>query len=238
MRNQSPTPASGTARKRQRPVDSQDHYAFGMQTMPSSRRRVRPAEEFDADYENEASASKENDPSQSPSPVTMPSPRQPSQTKCPLGELPTPTELDFEEARTSALNSSERNIANNATPLSTSSFTNGLRDRDPSRTFNFTGRGLQDAGIEGLAIIDNGYSHHQATAKRVCFREEKENLCEPQGFYDISEPTRSIQFKDGAAAKAGFIHASAAVTKARSNIATKGSGLSTGRKPRIGLRRL
>lgn len=78
--------------------------------------RPQPAiadELSDVEIEND-----ENDPSLSPSPVTIPttSPRRPAHAKRPLSDLPTPVDPDSDDAPpgSSALSPSEQNIAANA----------------------------------------------------------------------------------------------------------------------------
>ena len=149
-----------------------------------------PANDPDlSDSETEAVASKENDPTLSPTPVTNPepSPRRPLLGKRPLSDLPTPVESDSEDEETcTGLTSSEQNIVNNTPhlPCSTTPPTTGDPQRKPpklverSRSFNFATRSTEDNPI-GLAISNVEEScDDQPAAKRVCSGEEKENITE------------------------------------------------------------
>ncbi len=113
----------------------------------------------DMDYD-EASASKENDPSQSPSPVMAQSPRRPTLAKRPLSDLPTPPEPDSEDDGASALSPSERNIVANtpylSSPLGTTSEESSRQNiklTERGQLSNFTNRGLQDVSRDGVGNV-------------------------------------------------------------------------------------
>lgn len=113
----------------------------------------------DSDFD-EASASKENDPSQSPSPVMAQSSRRPTLAKRPLSDLPTPPEPDSEDDGATALSPSERNIVANtpylSSPLDTASVESprqNLKLTQRSRIVNFTSRGLQEVSRDGLGSV-------------------------------------------------------------------------------------
>jgi len=206
-------------------------------------------EDTRADEDDEASASKENDPSLSPSPVITPiSPRRPTLAKRPLSDLPTPIELDSDCEDAAGLSSSDRNIANNTPHLPTSASVPAIMSvvTDPtckpsslaerSRSVNFTSRGLLDAGAEGLAIVpfeDKSSGDDGApAAKRICSGEGKENVSE--GPSDL-RPAPSMMKPTST---------SVAATKAMNGIVRKtpaaGSlGIGSAKaRPRVGLRRL
>lgn len=143
----------------------------------------------DMDYD-EASASKENDPSQSPSPVMTQSPRRPTLAKRPLSDLPTPPEPDSEDDGATALSPSERNIVANtpylSSPLATTSAESprqNLKLTERSRTVNCTSRGLQDVSKDGLGAVHfdikvDAEVEELPAQKRLCVWAEKENSTE------------------------------------------------------------
>ena len=202
------------------------------------------------DEDNEMSASKENDPSLSPSPVTTPIiPRRPHLAKRPLSDLPTPVEPDFDCNDAAGLSLSERNIANNARHLPTPSpasaptpaFADPMRkpsslaERSPS--VNFNSRGLQDNGAEGLAIVpfeDKPSSDDGApAAKRVCSGEGKENVSE--GTSDVK--AAPLMMVRAAGTSLGTVKAAAGNARKVPVGGSVGAGSAKGR-PRVGLRRL
>ena len=143
----------------------------------------------DIDYD-EASASKENDPSQSPSPVMAPSPRRPAMAKRPLSDLPTPPEPDSGDDGATALSPSERNIVANSpylsSPLATTSTESprqNVKLAERSRIFNFTSRGLQDVSRDGGGTVHfdikvDAEVEESPAQKRLCVWAEKENSTE------------------------------------------------------------
>ena len=206
-------------------------------------------EETAADEDDEASASKENNPSLSPSPVTTPqSPRRPTLVKRPLSDLPTPIEPDSDCEDVAGLSPSERNIANNTPNLQPSTFpptppatsidhTRKLPTlAERRRSVNFTSRGLQDAGAEGLAIVpfeDKSSSDDgPPAAKRVCSGEGKENVSEGPG--EVKPAATTMR---PASANVVVTKAVAGILRKAPTAGALGAGSAKGR-PRVGLRRL
>ncbi len=202
-------------------------------------------ENSDDDVENEASASKENDPSQSPLPVMVQSPRKPSLTKRPLSALPTPTEPDSDEEGPPSLSPSERNIANNTPYFSSPPAKSIDRPRqnlklaERSRSVNFTSRGLQNAGKDGLGIVLFDIKVDETEAppaqKRQCLWHGKENSTEGHGVEKpMNQATRPAIIGGGASSFGIARPASGAINKpvSASNLVNKNS------RPRVGLRRL
>ena len=202
------------------------------------------------DEDDELSASKENDPSLSPSPVTTPiSPRRPHLAKRPLSDLPTPVEPDSDCDDAAGLSPSERNIANNTPHLPTPSSASvptqpvadsmrklsSLAERSPS--VNVASRGVQDTGAEGLAIVpfeDKSSSDDGApAAKRVCSGEGKENVSEGKGEIKAA-PSMMVR---PACASVGAVKVAAGVVRKAPIGGSVGAGSAKGR-PRVGLRRL
>ena len=202
------------------------------------------------DEDDETSASKENDPSLSPSPVTTPiSPRRPQLAKRPLSDLPAPVEADPDCEDPAGLTPSERNVANNTphppTTLAASAPTPGLADsvRKPpslaerSSSVNFASRGVQDTSTEGLGIVpfeDKPSSDDGApAAKRVCSGEGKENVSEGTGEVKAA---LSMMVRP-ASTNVGAVKAVAGVLRKAPMGGSVGAGSAKGR-PRVGLRRL
>lgn len=141
------------------------------------------------DY-NEASASKENDPSQSPSPVMAQSPRRSTLAKRPLSDLPAPPELDSEDDGTVALSPSERNIIANTPYLSSPVATPGaespshnLKLTEKSWSVKFTSQGLHNGYEDGLGaahfdIKVDAEVEQLPAQKRLRVWAEKENSSE------------------------------------------------------------
>ena len=211
--------------------------------------------------DDEATASKENDPALSPSPVNppIPSPRRPQLPKRPLSDLPTPTETDSDdEAEACAgMTPSERNIAANTPNLSSiiarmavsepSTASTKLVER--SRSFNFSMRDRDDSAAGGLMITpfedhsagaDAGEAQPEASyqppTKRVCSGEEKENITEAAQLAKPALPAKLAAIA-GPAAK---VAAAGGLRKVSSASGSSGGGGSARvvAKPRVGLRRL
>ena len=189
--------------------------------------------------EDEASASKENDPSLSPTRVEpQPSPKRPTLTKGPLSDLPTPTEPDedtIESHDGTSMNPSEQNIVNNALAHPASPPRNLERPRkspklvERSRSVNFSGARPQGGNADGQLIIpfEDGTSDDAPPAKRVCSGEGKENLVE-----DVDLKTERIE------PLAKPIGVSGVPVKVVIPIKGITAGSVRGVKPRTGLRRL
>ena len=174
------------------------------------------------DEDDEASASKENEPALSPQPISLQSPRRPNLTKRPLSDLPCPTEDELDQP---CITSSEQNVVNNIPESSAGTSTNvaGPSSHD-------VGRSLRDASTNAMVALqsdtDNGRS-----AKRMCSDETKENAVADYSIASYSRP--SITKLSSMPAK--LQSASARKASAPGNL---GAGGGKGAKARIGLRRL
>lgn len=204
----------------------------------------------DIDYD-EASASKENDPSQSPSPVMTQSPRRPTLTKRPLSDLPTPPEPDSEADGTTALSPSERNIVVNtpylSSPLGTTSVVcprPNIKFTERSQIGNFISRGLQDVSRDGLGFVHfdinvDAEAEEPPAQKRLCVWAEKGNSTEVNMTYPQSWLTaaaaRSVPGVSGVASTS-----SAAPLRPNFHKHVSGSNMvnKNAMRSRIGLRRL
>lgn len=153
--------------------------------------RQTTQEEESASEADEKAESKENDPMLSPSPVPMQVPRRPTLAKRPLSDLPIPVEPDDDSVDAPLLSPSEQNIVNNvSTTSSGESSRKGPQLAERTTSFNFTGRGLQDVGANGLAAIPfeaSSIGDNARPAKRVCSEEGKENMSEGHRFVSLPE---------------------------------------------------
>ncbi|MCJ1431372.1 ubiquitin-conjugating enzyme E2 S [Xylographa pallens] len=209
--------------------------------------------------DDEATASKENDPALSPSPVNppMPSSRRPQLLKRPLSDLPTPTETDSddEEEACTGMTSSERNIAANTPNLSlnialmavSEQSITGTKLVERSRSFNFSVRDRDESNTGGLMIMpfedqsagadagDEQEEAYQPPTKRVCSGEEKENITEAQQ----AKPIVTAKLA-AIAAPTAQVAAAGSLRKVSSASGSNGGAASTRvmAKPRVGLRRL
>lgn len=164
-------------------------YPGSLAAVHSQHSNYEQFSDSDMDYD-EASASKENDPSQSPSPVMAQSPRRPALAKRPLSDLPTPPEPDSEDDGATALSPSERNIVANtpylSSPLATTSAesaSQSFKVTERSWPVKFTSRGLQDGSRDGLGIVKfdikvDAEVEEPPAQKRLCVWAEKENSTE------------------------------------------------------------
>ena len=243
-----PVAANQTSRKR-------PHLAL---EEPISAPQVVPYHDADLS-DDEATASKENDPALSPSPVNppLPSPRRPQQLKRPLSDLRTPTETDSddEEEACTGMTSSERNIVANTPNLSSNiarmavseqSIT-GTKLVERSRSFNFSGRDRDESNTGGLMIMpfedqsagadagDEQKEAYQPPTKRVCSGEEKENITEAQQAKPIL-PAKPAAIS----APTAKVAAAGSLRKVSSASGSSGGAASARvmAKPRVGLRRL
>lgn len=186
--------------------------------------------------EDEKSASKENDPMLSPSPVLAQTPRRSLLVKRPLSDLLTPLEPDDESTEASCLSPSDQNVLNNRFPLPTDPAPKEPCKAPPlaerSQAVNLTGRGLQDASPNDMAALPvEGKAGDDDTrpAKRVCSDESKEN---------ISESRRSLKLAEGPQPTVNITSkVIAPVPRKASAPGTLGAGSGKG-KARVGLRRL
>jgi len=189
-----------------------------------------------SEEEDEHSASKENDPMLSPSPVPAQPPRPPMLVKRPLSDLPTPIEPDDEFAEAACVSPSDQNVLNN-----TFQFPNDMASNEPckapplaerSRAANFTGRGLQEASLNDLAALSvEGKARDDDTraAKRICSDESKENISEERPSLELPErPQSTVSILSKTIAP---------VLRKTSAPGSLGAGSGKG-KARVGLRRL
>lgn len=191
--------------------------------------------ETSANEEDEGSASKENDPMLSPTPVPVQIPRRPTLVKRPLSDLPTPTEPDEETTEASYLSPSNQNVLNNTFSIPTdaeqSESCKASSITTEYQAVNFTGRGLQDASPNGLAalpieasIADDG----TRPVKRICSDESKEDISAKSSLKLPERPQSTTNSVSKVAAPA---------PRKPSAPASVGAGSVKG-KARIGLRRL
>lgn len=204
----------------------------------------------DMDYD-EASASKENDPSMSSSPVMAQSPRRPTLAKRPLSDLPPPPEPDSEDDGATALSPSERNIVANtpclSSPLGTTreeSLRQNIKLTERSKIDNFTNRGLQDVNRDGVGNVHfdikvDAEVEVPPVQKRLCVWAEKENsqevhMANPQSWLPAAA-AKSVPGVSGAASTspAALLRSSFHKPVSSSNMVNKNA-----MKPRMGLRRL
>ncbi|MCJ1249376.1 hypothetical protein MMC30_006599 [Trapelia coarctata] len=212
------------------------------------------------DFDDEASASKENDPSISPLPVNPPAPsaRRPTLQKRPLSDLPTPVEspTDDEDEACAGMTSSERNIAANTPNLSSNVACMSVSERsdrpiklvERSRSFNFAWRGKDDAGASGLmitpfedrssqsSVIAQEMDMEQPAKKRVCSSEEFE---EKENFMEVRPVLPTLLSKPlSVGAAPAKPPTGVDLRKVSSASGSGGSGSVRAAKPRVGLRRL
>jgi len=212
------------------------------------------------DSDDEASASKENDPSISPSPVNPPAPsaRRPTLQKRPLSDLPTPVEspTDDEDEACAGMTPSERNVAANTPNLSSNVACMSVSERsdhpiklaERSRSFNFAWRGKYDANVSGLmitpfedrssqsSVVTQDADTEQPAKKRVCSSEEFE---EKENFTEV-RPALPAPLSKPLSVGAAPVKSStgADLRKVSSASGSSGSGSLRAPKPRVGLRRL
>ena len=137
----------------------------------------------------------ENDPSLSPSPVTIPraSPRRPALEKRPLSDLPTPVEPDSDsDDASTGLSPSEKNIAANAPSLpsaaaTSSTYADPAREQvfkltERRRSVNFASPRPREYGnvpfVQPFEDAEEKDDGGERPKKRVCSAEGKENCGE------------------------------------------------------------
>ena len=186
--------------------------------------------------EDEASASKENDPALSPQPILTQSPRRPSLAKRPLSDLPCSIEDGLDQNCNSP---SEQNIANNIFPspaeASTSVTRPGLQPPERDQLANYTGRSLKDASTNGLVSLQQKVDVGGRPAKRICSDETKENAVEGCGIPPAAKPSSSSSTMKLSSVPAKVQSAGARKASAPGSLSAGGV---KGGKARIGLRRL
>ena len=199
------------------------------------------------DSSDEEVENDENDPSLSPSPVTIPtvSPRRPTLAKRPLSDLPTPVEPESDDDdQRLHLSPSEKNIAANA-PLflsSTSTLITTPQQEEQQEVFklaerrrsvNFSNpRSQQDNNASMIRPFEDAEDADgdDRPKKRVCSAEGKENCGEAAAAPPsppAAEPFRPASFGNAVAPKPVV----ASVTARKASAAAKAKG-------RVGLRRL
>lgn len=199
-------------------------------------------ESFDAGSDDEASASKENDPSLSPSPVAVESPRISASIKRPLSDLPTPTEPEQDSGNLRNTSPAEKIISSNSL-FSSAPF--GLNSDEPmeslklvkrDRSVNQITRVNKETGQDRPVIIpydDKASSDDDIPAsKRICSREGKENGFEALGICETAI------FATRPTLASGYVPAArlpAVIAKKQQQNAVIGSRTA---RPRVGLRRL
>ena len=207
------------------------------QSAPLLRPLVQGGEDSGSEYEDDKSASKENDPKLSPSPVPVQSPRRPNLAKRPLSDLPTPFEIECDGIQAPCLSPSDQNVVNNTDPSPDEIMPESLRKlsqpAERNQSVNFTSRGLQEAGTTGISSVplEDSYAMDDVRpAKRVCSDDGKENAVEGRGLEKLSAmPLQSIS----SAAMAGL-----SASRKASAPGPLGSGALKAGKARVGLRRL
>jgi len=217
---------------------------------PTNTRPSQPASNSDepSDDENdETSASKENDPSLSPSPVVspaFPSPRKNILGKRPLSALPTPIDPDMDAHDDDAndLSPSERNIANNNPyfPDDHSQPHHLVSRPRKSPKLAERSREVNSSSSSEHPIItpfeDQGATTATLDKTRVPSDEYKENVT-AAGLASMCLP--SVVKKGIAQTVSGSgVPGPAAATRKVSTASTASNGSGKGVKPRIGLRRL
>ena len=172
--------------------------------------------------EDEASASKENNPALSPLSISLQSPRRPSLLKRPLSDLPCPTEDELDQT---SISPSEQNVVNNVSQSSSEVSTSVA---GPGA--HYAGRSLRDASTNATVAMQSDIENGRS-AKRICSDEAKENVV---AGYSTEPPSKPSSIK-----------LSSVPTKVQSASARKasatgslGAGGGKGAKARIGLRRL
>lgn len=150
---------------------------IGIQSVPSNPHQALEGESPASEDEDDKSASKENDPLLSPSPVLAPSPRRPALAKRPLSDLPI-EEPEYDVTDAPCLCSSEQNVVNNVNPFAgfsaSDSSRKGLQSAERSQSVNLTSGGLQETEGNGMG----GVGSEGRPTKRICSDPGKENTLE------------------------------------------------------------
>jgi ubiquitin-conjugating enzyme E2 S len=195
----------------------------------------------ESDYDDEATASKENDPPPSPSPIGLNAPlppRRPILGKRPLSDLPTPSPTDDDPQ----LSPSERNIAANTPNLSSDmACMTVTADHSQRRSTKLAerDRGINLAG-PSMSSTHRGRDNSPAP-KRVCpgWDKGKENLTDG-GYAGAMAPPALPQARPNPAVGPGVWSTSSGTTTATRVAAVGGvnANIAKSAKPRTGLRRL
>lgn len=149
---------------------------IGIQSAPNSPHQALEGEDPASEDEDDESASKENDPLLSPSPVL----RRPALAKRPLSDLPI-VELEYDGTDAPCLGSSEQNVVNNVNPFAgigaSDSSRKSLQSAERAQSVNLSSRGLQETGGNGMGSVDS----EGRPTKRICSDPGKENTLENWG---------------------------------------------------------
>ena len=228
------------------------HKSLQARNLSVSTRATQNQDPETSDAEcDEASDAKENDPSLSPKPVTVPSPnlRRPFLSKRPLSDLPTPLDTEADnnnnnDEPSAELSPSEQNIANNTPLLSSASplVSDDPQGRAQPQKLVERGRSLKSTiskNVSGLAISapseSEEYDAKQSPTKRACSDEEKERVNDT-----IAVNTRKSASVSPSKPTAGIrtgLRSAISNSKKASSANLPGNGSMKG-KPRTGLRRL
>ena len=185
-----------------------------------------------AGEDDNMSASKENDPSLSPSPVFPPG-RRPTLTKRPLSDLPCPIEPQ-EPQETSCLSPSDQNIINNAPSGSTSEAVHrGPQLSERNSSANTSGRIINDPNNNCRAVSapESMDAENGRPAKRICFGEVKEHAHSGSRYGDGKQEQAKPTVLSS-------VLGNVPPTGARKASAPSVLGNAKAGKPRVGLRRL
>ena len=220
-----PTSSSSVVmKKRPRTVDAPSRNISGLSivTIPHEQHSEN------SDTEDEAAASKENDPAHSPSRIAPEQNPQRPALKRPLSDLPLPTEAEVEESASP----SDLNIAANTTQPTVIAESQRRSPKlvERSRSVNFSSRAPQNTNFSNTADARGG-SEEGPAPKRICSGEGKENATEGSSEKkETAHPAISAKpsISTGTVAKV--------VVGTAKPIAPPGSVKAP--KPRIGLRRL
>ena len=177
------------------------------------------------DENDEATASKENDPSLSPHPIPTKVPRRPGLAKRPLSDLPCPSEDDGQPM----MSPSERNILNNEVDGNAKTETHQPHPGDQLMENNqLVNCKSSDVRRSEEGILREPLDKEDRPAKRICSDEAKENMGESTISGSILKPVRLST----SAPKVGL-----ATRKASAPAVMGGASVKSG-KARVGLRRL
>lgn len=167
---------------------------------PILKPQIQNDDDSASEEDNEESASKENDPMLSPSPVPTQTPRKPTFEKRPLSDLPTPVEPEEGgHTETTCLSPPDQNIINNhVNPALTSTLSDPHKASqltERSRDVNYTIRIFQGTDTNGSSVSLPNPKETDDTgrpAKRVCSDDSKENLSAEHPSKILPQKTSSV----------------------------------------------
>lgn len=202
--------------------------------------RTMPLETESDIEEDEASASKENDPALSPQPIPTQSPRRPTLAKRPLSDLPCPSEDELDR---DCISPSEQNIANNISQSVAEAATivtrpaSRLSERD--QHVNSAVRSLKDTSTNGTASLRGEMDAADRPAKRICSDEAKENAMAEYGIPPVAKQYSSSSSSSLTTKLSDVpVKVQPAGVRKASAPGSLGAGGGKGVKARTGLRRL